>query len=268
MSDEGLRLWSVTTLISEGLGKSDALIGWAARVTAQRAYDRHSILDAYVEDGDRDGAVKWLTDARWETSGKAADRGTTVHGLLEQYALGNTPDVPDDMAGYDEQVRRFLDDHAPAFIAAEAPVYNLTHRYAGTLDAIVELHGRTVILDCKTTDKLPDARSRPPYPEVALQMAAYSRAELLGVSPATMRTFNRRRYYVYDPGLAYEPIPELDGGFALVVSPVDYQLVPVRIDDEVWLAFGHVRECARWRLDVSRRVLGPHVTPPAKEAVA
>jgi hypothetical protein len=265
MSDEGLRLWSVTTLINEGLGKGDALIAWAARVTAQRAYDRHAILGAYVQEGDRDGAVKWLTDARWETSGKAAERGTTVHGLLEQYALGNTPDVPDEMAGYDEHVRRFLADHAPTFIAAEAPVYHLTHRYAGTLDAIVELHGRTVILDCKTTDKLLDARSRPPYPEIALQMVAYSRAELLGLSPATMRMYNGRRYYVYDPDLAYTPLPTLDGAFALVVSPVDYRLVPVRIDDEVWRAFGHARECARWRLDVSRRVLGPDVTRPVNE---
>jgi hypothetical protein len=267
MTVEPQRLWSVTSLIGEGVPKP-ALVGWAGKVTAERAYDRLPTLGSYVEAGDRDGAIKWLTDARWETSGKAAARGTTVHGLIEQYALGNTPDVPEEMKAYDEQVRRYLDDHQPVFEAAEAPVYNLTYGYAGTMDSIQVVGGRRCIVDCKTTDKGPDARSRPPYPEIALQTVAYARCELVGVSPATMREFNRRRYYIYDPELAYEPMPELDGALALIVSPFDYQLVPVRIDDEVWEAWGHVREVARWQLDTSRRVLGPHVTAPAKEAVA
>lgn len=267
MTTEPLRLWSVTSLLSEGLPKP-ALVGWAGRVTAERAYDRLNTLHSYQQADDRNGAIKWLTDARWETSGKAATRGTTVHELIEQYALGNTPDIPDGLEPYDEQVRRYLDDHQPVFEAAEAPVYNLTYGYAGTLDSIQIVGGRRCIVDCKTTDKGPDARTRPPYPDIALQQVAYSRAEIVGVSPATMRTFNRRRYYVYDPDLVYEPMPEVDGALALIVSPYDYQLIPIRIDDEVWRAWGHVREVARWQLDTSRRVLGPHITATAKENAA
>lgn len=262
-----VRLWSVTTLIGAGTPK-EALIGWAARVTAERAYDKAATLDAMRQDGDRDAAIKWLTDARWEKSGTAALRGTNVHAIIEQYALGHTPDVPPELEPWHHQIRRFLDDHQPEFEAAESPVYNLQLGYAGTMDMILTVDGVRCIVDAKTTEKGPDARSRPPYGEVALQLAAYSRAERVGVSPAVMRTHSGRRYYEYDPGLEYAPMPEVEGAFALIISPVDYLFVPARIDDEVWRSFLAVREVARWNLDVSRRVFGPTVTANAKELAA
>ena len=261
------RLWSVTTLVGAGTPK-EALVGWAARVIAERSVDKHRTLDAMIEDGDRAATLKWLTDARWEKSGSAAHRGTEVHKIIESYALGQTPEVPVEFEPWHQQIRRFLDDHQPEFVASEAPVYNLELGYAGTMDMILKVGGATVITDAKTTDKTPDARSRPPYGEVALQLCAYSRAEQVGVSPATMRSHGGRRYYIYDPALEYEPMPDLDGAFALVISPVDYVFVPTRIDDEVWRSFLAVREVARWNLDISRRVFGPPVTPTAKEAAA
>ena len=262
---EPTRLWSVTTLISAGTPK-EALIGWAARVTAERAYDKAPILDGYRQEKDRDGAVKWLTDARWEKSGSAALRGTNVHSIVEAYALGQTPDVPAELEPWHDQIKRFLDDQQPEFEASEAPVYHLGLGFAGTLDMILKVDGVRCVVDAKTTDKLPDARSRPPYGEAALQLCAYSRCELLGLSPATMRTHNSRRYYVYDDALEYAPVPDIQGAFSLVISPVDYLFIPTRIDDEVWRSFLAVREVARWNLDVSKRVFGPAVTPRVKSA--
>ena len=58
-------------------------------------------------------------------------------------------------------------------------------------------------------------------------------------------------------------MPKVEGAFALVISPVDYVFVPVRIDDEVWRAFLAIREVARWNLDISRKVFGPPVTARA-----
>jgi len=260
-----VRLWSVTTLIGAGTPK-EPLIGWAARVTAERAYDKAATLDAMRQDGDRDAAIKWLTDARWEKSGTAALRGTNVHAIIEQYALGHTPDVPPELEPWHHQIRRFLDEHQPEFEASEAPVYHLGLGYAGTMDMILKVDGVRVIVDAKTTEKGPDARSRPPYGEVALQLAAYSRAELVGLSPAVMRTHSGRRYYIYDESLEYAPMPEIEGALALVISPVDYQLVTVRIDDEVYRAFLAVREVARWNLSTSRSVFGPNITRTAAPA--
>lgn len=262
----GQRMYSVTTLLSEGLPKP-ALVPWAARVTAERAIDKRSILDAYLQDDDRAGAIKWLTDARWEKSGTAAARGSDIHHAAEQYALGTTPDVTDDTRPYVEQYARFLEEHQPVFIAAEAAVFNLTYSYAGTLDAIIELDGRTLVLDMKTTDKGPDHKgARPPYPEVALQATAYARAEVISLGGVDRREVGSRRYYVYDPQADHHPMPRVDGAVALVVSPADYRLVPVRTDDEAWQAFLAVREVARWQLNLGKTAIGPVITPTMPKA--
>lgn len=261
---EPQQFWSVTSLIGEGVPKP-ALVGWSANTVATRAWDKFRTLQGFVDDGDRAGAIKWLADARWEKSESAAARGTSVHAIVEAYALGETPAIEPGLEGYAEQIRRFLDDHQPEFEASEAPVYNTTYNYAGTLDMIVHLGGQRVIVDAKTTDKTPDAKSRPPYGEVALQLAAYSRCDLLGLSPPTIAERFRRRYYTYDPDNEFVPVGELDGAFALVVSPVDYLLVPVRIDDEVFRSFLAARAVARFQIEISKRVFG---TPPRPKAKA
>lgn len=260
------RLWSVTTLIDQGLPKP-ALLNWVGRTVAEYAVDN---LDhwASLAKADRDGAVKLLVDSRFRKSGKAMERGTLLHQAAEQLALGVEPDVEEQSLPYVEQYRRFLDEHTPEFVAAEAPVYNLRYHYAGTMDGIVRLDGRVCIFDIKTTDRGPNEnRARPPYPEVALQLSAYAHADVIGIEPAAMRQSGGRRYYVWVDGGQSVPMPELDGALALVISPVDYQLVPVDIGEQTWRAFLHVREVARWQLDLSRQVLGPAVAAP-KEAVA
>lgn len=255
------QLWSVTTILSEGVPKPQ-LISWGCKVTALRAVEQHAILRAYLDGGDPNGAVKWLTGARWETQASAAGRGTAVHEIIEAYALGKKPDVPAEFEPWHRQIRRFLDDHQPEYEMSEAPVYNLEYGYAGTLDAILRVQGARCVVDMKTTDKGPDASSRPPYPDVALQLCAYSRAQLVGVGAATMRYSGKRRYYLFDPvNGQYEEMPPVDGALVLVVSPEDYTLTPARIDDTVWDAFLTAREMARWKLQTERAVLGPPITP-------
>jgi hypothetical protein len=257
---EEQRLWSVTTLIKEGLPK-EALTYWAARVTAERAYDDITILQAFAQKQQRDEAVEWLKRSRFEQTRKAAARGTALHEAAEQYALGTTPDVEPHVMPWVEQYRKFLLDFKPQFLAAEAPVYNLTERYAGTMDGVVVIEGQTVLLDVKTHAKDNDAQSRPPYADVALQLVAYARAERVGVDPAQRRNYNGRRYYIWKEGAAWVPMPALDGAVCLAISPFDYELVPVAIDDEVWDAFLATRAVARFQLQTSQRVLGPPLEP-------
>lgn len=273
MSSDTRRLWSVTSILGLGLPK-EALVGWAAKVTAERAIDHRATLNAMREDGaTRDTILKYLTDARWEKSSTAAFRGTELHRGAEAIALGHP--VPSDLDGaagpYLEQYVRFLEDHKPRFLMAEAPVYNLSLGYAGTLDAIVDL-GDSVpyVLDQKTSDKPTDARSHPPYPDIALQLVAYARCEVVGVSPADQRKVNGRRYYVYDPVLDYHPMVETGAGAALAIFPDRYTLQPVRLDDEVWESFLAVRDVARWSVEVAGRVLGPVVAPrfPREESLS
>lgn len=267
MSDT-LQLFSVTSLIKIGLGTSGALVNWHAKTPAETAYDKFRTLSAFVEDGDRDGAVKWLMDSRWKKSGDAAARGTDVHTAAEALALGQQPDVEDHILPYVQQYRAWLDRFEPEFLMSEAPVYAPALRYAGTCDGLMRIGGRTVIFDLKTTDRGPDTdRMRPPYPEIALQLVAYARAELVGVLAERVET-QRGRYYVYNPDNHHEQMPDVDGALAIVISPQDCRAIPVRIDDDVWRCWGAVRAAAAWQNETSKTVFGPEVSAPAKEGVA
>lgn len=264
---EPIRLWSVTTLVKLGLGTSDALVNWAVGTAAEYAIDNADIIGPLAA-RDRDAAVKLIRDSRWSTSGKAATRGTDVHKAAEALALGQQPDVDDHVLPYVGQYRRFLDEHAPTFLMSEAPVYNPTFGYAGTLDGIMELGGKRVVFDIKTTQHAPDSgRSRPPFPEVALQLTAYRRAEQVGLL-SEMRYASGKRYYLYNPDAQHEPMPDTDGAVCIVISPYDLMVVPVRTDDGVWKAFRHVMEAARWQVSTSKNVFGPPITAPAREEVA
>lgn len=263
-ADDNL-VWSVTTLLKAGTPRGDALVGWAAKVTAEAALEYRAAINTMMEQEppQRDAALEMLTKARFRKTKLAMARGTDVHAAAEAINLGLEPpaDFPAALLPWVEQYRLFLSDFKPTFRLAEAPVFNLTHRYAGTLDSIVEIDGKSYLLDVKTHDKDPDASSRPPYPDIALQLVAYRNAELVGIGEVTRREIYGRRYYVYEPESAsYVDMPQVDGALALAISPYDYRLVPVRVDDEIFTQFLYVKEVARWNLQVSKTVLGPQVT--------
>lgn len=263
-----LRMWSVTELIGGGIPKPQ-IGNWIARTTAETAVRKSAAWRAILEADGEDAAIGWLRDAQWRSSGKAADRGTAIHAAAQALVLG-APVPPDALEhAHVEQFMRFLADFKPEYLAAEAPVYNLTYRYAGTLDAIVKVAGRVCVLDYKTTDKGPEAKSRPPYAEVALQLAAYAHAECLGTGPANIAEIRRRRYYTFDPDNdPSTPLPRIDGALALMISPVDYELRPVRIDDSVWRSFLYACEVSRWMYETSRTALGGVIDPPKRNEAA
>lgn len=261
---EPIELLSVTSLLREALGTSRQLVSWAVTTTAEAAYDRFAMLRQFVEDGDREGAIKWLCDQRFAKTGAAAARGSDVHRVAEQLHLGAAVSYDAAIEPYVRQYRRFLEEFAPKFELAEAPVYNLTYRYAGTLDGIARIDGQRVVLDIKTTAHGPDSgRSRPPYPEVALQLVLYRHAELVGLV-ADRREVSYRRYYRLSPDAPTEPMPETDGAVCIVVSPEDYLVVPVDTSERVWRAARHVIQVARWQTELASAVLGTPLIPPQR----
>jgi len=261
-----VELVSATTLIKDALGTSPALVNWAVNTTAAAAYDRHKILAQFIEDDDREGAVKWLKDQRWQKTGEAAARGTDVHTVAEQLHLGNVVEYEPHIEPYVVQYRRFLEDFSPQFLMAEAPVYNLTMRYAGTLDGVAVIDGKTVVVDLKTTAHGPDSgRSRPPFPEVALQLTLYRRAELVGLL-ADRKEIQYRRYYVFDPANEAQPMPETEGGVCVVISPEDYMVAPVDTSERIWKACRHVIQVARFQTETAKTVFGPTIAPSREVA--
>ena len=261
-------LVSATTLIKDALGTGPGLVNWNVTTTAEAAYDRFQILRQFVEDNDREGAVKFLRDQRFVKTGAAAARGTDVHRVAEQLHLGQTVEYDDSIAGYVTQYRRFLEDFQPEFLLAEAPVYNLTYRYAGTLDGVAVIDGKTVVMDVKTTAHGPDSgKARPPFPEVALQLTLYRNAERVGLL-ADRKEIQYRRYYVLDPAAHTEPMPETDGAVCVVVSPEDYLVVPVDTSERIWKACRHVIQVARFQTETAKALFGPPISPVQREVAA
>lgn len=262
-----VELVSATTLIKDALGVSRGIEYHGKATVAGAAFDNYKKLGRYIEDGDRDDAIEWLLKQQWEGLQSASNRGTEIHTVAENLHLGNVVEYDEFLEPWIVQYRRFLADFKPEFLMAEAPVYNLTYRYAGTLDGIAVIDGQKVVVDIKTTAHGPNAKdkrgkpkARPPFGEVPLQLTLYRRAELVGLL-ADRKEIQWRRYYVYDPLAHSEPMPEVDGGVCIVISPEDYVVVPVDTSDRVWKACRHVIQVARFQTETAKTVFGSPISP-------
>ncbi len=267
MSDDVLRLWSVTSLNKAALGQGPGLVKYGKSTIAGIAYDKVKMLQAFVEDGDRDGAIEWLLGQEWAGVRKAAARGTDLHNAAERLALGQTPEIEEHHQPFLDQFVRFLEDFSPEYVMSEAPVYNLRYGYAGTCDGIVVIDGQRLLFDIKTTQHAKDSgKTRPPFEEAVLQIAAYRHAELVGLLAERTET-HRGRYYSFDPAKHTEPMPQTDGAVCLVISPHDYEVRPVRSNEEVFRTFLSVLEIARFKQETMKVAVAPAVTPPSRQEV-
>lgn len=257
------RFWSVTTILSQ-LDKP-ALLYWASEQTANAACDQAPYLQQRIENEGRETIVKELRDARFKPpKGRrsATELGTAVHDACEQYALtGQRPEVDDEVRPFLEQFDRWAQRWQPKYEAAEMAVYNLTYGYAGTTDFIAVVDGVRFIGDYKSSAKDVGADGKPtgPYPEVALQLAAYRHAELAATWRARRFERYRRRYYLLSEAekSAGVPMPEVDGGLVIHITPGHCTARPVKCDAEIFDAFTFAIEIARWQIDTSKTVIGP-----------
>jgi hypothetical protein len=266
---EDLRLWSVTT-IGNALAKQ-ALIPWAARETAEAAIRSVDAWRAIEESSGTEEAVRWLTQARYRpprgSKRTAAELGTAVHKAAEEYALtGKRPDVDPEVRPYLDRFDEWLQRFTPSYQAVETTVYNETYGYAGTADAFLTIDGVRLIADYKTSRKSVDRKGNPthPWPEVALQLAPYRYAERAAVwRPRKFESF-RRRYYLLSSAERAEalPVPEVDGGVCIYITPEHAEAYPVRCDEAIFAAYLYVLEAARWSFELSRQVIGEPLTLP------
>lgn len=289
--DEDLRLWSVTTII--GCLDKPALLYWAAEQTALAAIAAAESLPQRLREEDQESVVKWLRDARFRRpKGRLsnAQLGTCAHTACEEYALtGVRPDAGrladiirqeggPRFNGIDtetavlsrmlDQFDRWLQRFQPEYQATEVVVYHPTMGYAGTADAYLTVGGVPLIVDYKSSRDGYDSKgqAKGPYPEAALQLAAYRHAEFAAVwRPRRTEQF-RRRYYLLSEAereMAV-PVPEVDGGAVIHITPDHCELFPVRCDEAVHRAFLHVQEASRWVNGLSKQVVG---TPLVEGAI-
>lgn len=278
--DDDIRLWSVTTII--GVLDKPGLLYWAAAQAAKAAVDISKSLPARLAEDGEENVVKWLRDARFRRPKNQlsdAEFGTQIHHLCEQYALtGIKPEVRDDVFLTDIQAARdcfdrfdeWLQAFQPTYQATEVVVYSPEYGYAGTSDAFLTIDGVPLIVDYKASKKSvgADGKPSPIYSETALQLAGYRYADLAAVwQPRRFESF-RRRYYLLSHGeqeMAV-PVPKVEGGLGIKITPQSCLAYPVRCDERVFDAFLYCLDCAKWVLQDSKDAVGEPLTPPAKGA--
>lgn len=287
-----LRHWSSTTII--GVLDKPALVYWAANETADAAVANAAAWRAIADSDGPEEAEKWIAGARFRGSKgqlTAAALGTSIHAACESFVL--TGVRPDDgelgqiiaangklsaagvagetavMNAMIDQFSAWLDRFQPVYQATEVTVFHPDYAYVGTADGFFTIDGMPLIFDIKTTREPRDKQGnlKAPYPEVALQLASYRYASLAAVwRPRRVMEF-RRRYYVLsqaERALAV-PVPEVEGGAVVHITPEHCELFPVRCDEAIFERFLHVMEVARWKFEMEAHVIGVPLAPPTRE---
>lgn len=268
---DDLQLWSVTTII-DTLDKP-ALMYWAAEQSALAAIHSEATWKGMVVDDDPDcrhvdakscQAVKYLRDARFRKPKglrTATELGELVHKACEDYALtGTKPEVDAEVEPFLDAFDGWLDRFGPSYQATEVAVFHPELGYAGTTDAFLTIDGVRYLADYKSTRSVVDAQGHPtkPYPEqVGLQIAAYRHARYAAVwRPRRAERF-RRRYYLLGPDeqAMAVPVPEVDTGLVIHITPESCEAYPIACDETVFEAYLAVQDAARWVQQTSRTVM-------------
>jgi ATP-dependent exoDNAse (exonuclease V) beta subunit len=100
----------------------------------------------------------------------AANRGTRIHQLCEDYLLGNdvNPDIFD--AEMFSSIKEWLDD-IDNIHALEDPLYSDHLEVAGTVDCIAEFQGKLSVIDFKTSSR---PKERDDIHNYFMQTSAYA----------------------------------------------------------------------------------------------
>lgn len=226
----GDKVPGVTSVLSM-LPKS-FLTFWASKVVSEFVADNIGTIMPLVL-SDRTAAIDLMKNAPRRSTSKAADFGTEVHELYERLANGKAAGrLHPELAVFARHFDRFVSTYDPEFLHVEKTVWSETHSYAGSFDFIARIDGEVAIGDFKTTKS-------GVHEEVALQLAAYAHAD----------------YILGDDGGKVE-LPACDGGLVFHVRPDAAQVVPVRIDDNVFQYFLRLLDVYKWEKEVKGGVLG------------
>lgn len=246
---DGRKLLSVTNIIGQGSPKP-LLVHWAAWEVARCAMDWLPRLIRARGDEDRKRALSWLQKAAERRRDDAADLGSAIHDAVEAHVLGApSPEPTDEQRPYLDAFRRFCERFQPEWEAAEMVVANLTDGYAGKGDAwmwltLPDLGRALLMVDYKTGKNV--------YPEVGLQLSAYSRADIGWLRDGT-RVTPPRVHHAAVVHLRPEKYSKTGG----------YRVRPVDISDDTYAQFLRVKATAEWLRDRSGDVVGKAYPEPA-----
>lgn len=236
---DGVKVPGVTTVLGSGYPKP-ALVDWAARTTAEYAFDHWDELGELAPSQ----RLERMKRARWDVQKAAAVRGTHVHELAQRLASGEEVEVPEPLDGHVKSYLRFAEDWRPRELYIERPVFSRRWRYAGTPDLIAVLaDGRTWLLDWKTSEK-------GVYLDHVLQLAGLRFAE-----------------YLLDDEGAEVALPTIDAAGIVSVRADGYDLYPVEANEAAFRVFLYVQQVSEYVEAERDNWVGDALMPPLRLAV-
>ena len=211
----------VTTILN--VKEKPFLKWWTAKEVVKFLADKHQA----IKDCTPDQYTALLDEAKKahvKKSDQAKDKGHIVHAWIEEYINSCTiPEVPED-----EQIEKAIEQflawekaHTVYWLACELVVASITHKFAGTIDAVAAVDNKLALIDFKTSSQISD--------DYFLQTAAYQIAlEEMGLSTISQRMILR--------------VPKDGSEFESMVVPTELDF-----DKEVFL---HLRQVHRWNVNI------------------
>lgn len=180
-----------TSVIGVAINKSDALVPWSAKITAEVAVELLDTLPTLRASVGDQGVINALKAASLERRGEAAKLGSIIHGLADDFIQGRA--LPADMP---ELHRKYIDGYSEwwrvsgwSLRASEALLVNPEWGYGGTLDLLArDRDGATVLADIKTGKGV--------YREAVLQLTAYGAAQLIQTEAGVFAMPHVDRYVI------------------------------------------------------------------------
>ena len=223
---EGSVYPGVTSLIKV-VDKSDVLMRWAARNTAEAAILQAANLPSLLETSGKEGVIRLLAERSSWKRDAAADLGTDLHGYADRISQGEDiakDTVPDEAWARASGYAEWWKASGWRRRITEAYIVNRTLGYGGTIDLLAyDEEGRTVLADVKSGKGV--------YGETILQLVGYGMAEM--IAPA-------------DSPVAY-PMPAIDRYAVLHVTDAGVRVIDLEPTEEDRAAFRACIPLSAWQ---------------------
>jgi hypothetical protein len=220
---------SITNVLDTAIAKV-ALVPWAAKVTAEKAWQMlPQMVATSRKPVEREALHKIIKGEIRIVKDMAADLGSRIHAQVEADVLGRPAPDDEEVKPFVAQAFEFFHDFGVNLDkdveATEATVINRTAGYAGTGDLWLWLRvdgkRRLLVIDYKTSST---RAADSVFPEMGLQVAAIARAEKV----------------LLDNGEEVDPPEPIHGTAILNLRADRYALMPMPLVgtiDDAYIAF-------------------------------
>lgn len=182
---ENTKLTSVTSVTGLIGFPRDVAMRWAIGLAKDHISSFLAERGDMIDKAELTGVVQEAMAQYTVKRDEAASKGELVHAYAESYAQAKIrgqampvigEDLPDEVISGINGFLDFINQHKVKFLEVERLVYSRKWGYAGLFDALIEIDGKKILADWKTSSGR--------YPEMNAQVAAYRAAyeEEMGVT--------------------------------------------------------------------------------------